>query len=372
MIADARRARLDRVVALARRLADGRDPLGREARTDLERCSGLSREGVDLALSEHLETDPSAADLDALLASTGSAPRCHVVLSANVCVGALRAVACAVATAPVVRVRSSRRDPVLGAILARELGRDRAFLAASGAITHVTEIAAAAGDEVHVYGSDEAIAAIAASLDDGVVLRAHGTGLGLAVVGGGVDVAAAADAIARDVVPFDQHGCLSPRAVLVEGGPDRADALAAALDRALSSLGARVPRGPIDAATAAAITRYRGTLEAIGGTFAGRDHLVGVDLDPRALLIPPAARVVHVAALEAAAAPALLAPLVDHLTVVGADDDGDLARAVTLMAPRARRARLGHMQRPPLDGPVDLRRRDVAAPLAAEYRSRGP
>ncbi len=108
-----RLARVERVVAAGRRAADDADPLGREAREALLASSGLSAEGVALALGAHLETHPAPEHLAALLASAGRAPGCHVVLAANVCTAALRALAVAVATAPRVSVRPSRRDPSL-------------------------------------------------------------------------------------------------------------------------------------------------------------------------------------------------------------------------------------------------------------------
>ena len=351
---EARRGRVLRVVAAGRRLADMDDPLGREAREALVASSGLSREGVALALGEHLEVEPGPEHLVALLARD-LAPRCHVVLAANVCTAALRAVAVAVATAGRVMIRPSRRDPVLAEILARVLASDAGFAAAGGVIECVAEIAPAPGDEVHLYGSDETMAALSAYQPAGVVVRAHGTGLGLAVVGRDVDVDAAAEAIARDVVPFDQRGCLSPRAALVEGSAERAGAFAQALDRALATLGARVPRGPLDAAARAELAQYRAALQAVGAHWQGLDHAVGLDVQPRALVLPPAARVVHVVPAEAASAPALIATWARYVTSVGSDDGGDLTRATRALAPRARRAPLGAMQRPPLDGPVDLR-----------------
>ena len=375
---DARRARVMRAVAIARRVADRDDPLGNEARGGLARHSGLSPEGVDLALGEHLEIDPSDDDLDALLAATDTAPRCHVVLSANVCTAALRAIACATATAGVTFVRPSRRDPVLAAILTRELAADAAFRAAGGSIARVGEVAPTSGDELHIYGSDETIATLSAGLAPGVVVRGHGTGLGVVVVEPDVNVDEAAYGIVCDVVPFDQRGCLSPRAVLAGGGSDRAGALAAAIARHLAARGAAVPRGPIDDATAAAITRYRATIEAIGVLHTGADHAVGFDPEPRALVLPPAARVIHVVATDATNAPVLLSPWAAHVTCVGAGGDGALVRAAGAVVPRARRAILGRMQKPPLDGPVDLRRRepaDAAVPVAtrpgAGYRTQG-
>lgn len=351
----ARRARVERVVAAGARIADARDPLGEEARRRLPEASGLSREGVELALAEHLEVCPAAWELDALVAVSGAAPRCRVVLAANVCTAALRALAVAVATAPEVLVRPSRRDPVVAELLVRALQEDARYegrigLAASAA-------ACEAGDELHVYGTDETVAALRAEAGPGVIVRGHGSGLGIAVVGAGADPGAAAEALAADVVPFDQRGCLSPRAALVEGPPERAEALARALRDAIERAGARVPRGPLDAAARAEIAIYQATLEAVGAWWGGEGGGVGLDPAPRSLVLPPAARVVHVAAASAASAPSLLGPWSRAITAIGVAGAGPLVDAVLALLPGARRSPLGVMQRPPLDGPVDLRLR---------------
>ena len=115
MVVDAgRRGRVLRAVEVARRIADPADPLGIEARERLLEVSGLSREGIELALTEHLEVSPTREEIDALLrASEGrGAARCHVVIAANVCTSALRAIAVGLATARSVVVRPSSRDPV--------------------------------------------------------------------------------------------------------------------------------------------------------------------------------------------------------------------------------------------------------------------
>jgi hypothetical protein len=345
--------RVVRVVAAGRRAADGADPLGQAARAGLVATSGLSPEGVELALGAHLETNPARADLEALVASTGEAPRCHVVLAANVCTAALRAIAVAVATAPQVFVRPSRREPTLAVLLVEALAADSAFAAASGAVSCVEEVAPAPGDELHVYGSDETVQALGSTAPLGVVLRGHGTGLGVAVVGARDAIEHAAAAIASDVVPFDQHGCLSPRAVLVEGDAARAELLASALHASLADFARRVPRGPLSPDERAAVANYRASLEAVGVVWEGSDHLVGLDPAPRALVLPPATRTVHV--VPASGSATLLAPWARFITCVGADRDGELAAAVRSLAPRARVACLGAMQRPPLDGPVDRR-----------------
>ncbi|WP_437572758.1 acyl-CoA reductase [Sorangium sp. So ce542] len=366
----ARRRRVERVVAAAARIADARDPLGQEARRRLPGTSGLSPEGVELALGRHLEIAPSSGDLDALVATAGRARRCHVVLAANVCTAPLRAIAVAAATAPEVLVRPSRRDPVVAELLARALSADEGFARDGGAIALVADVALgdagaqAAGEEprdgapraeLHVYGSDQTVATLRAQAGRGVLVRGHGAGLGLAVVGPDARLAEAARDIADDVVPFDQRGCLSPRFVLVEGPAERAEALARALHEALAAAGTRVPRGPLDGAARAEVAMYRATLEAVGSFREGEGHGVGVDPAPRSLLLPPAARVVHVAASSAGAARALLAPIRGAITAIGAGGGGELARAVSDAAPRARVSALGWMQRPPLDGPVDLR-----------------
>lgn len=348
--------RVERVVAAGRRLADGRDPVGAEARRRLPATTGLSSEGVELALGEYLETNPTRAELESLARAVGSAPACHVVLSANVCVAALRALALAVATAELVVVRPSRRDPVVAELLVDLLSHDAHFAALGGSIARVADVSPRSGDELHVYGADATIAALRAQTAPGVRLRGHGSGLGLAVVGERAELTEAASALARDVVVFDQRGCLSPRVALVEGGSGRAEAFAAALDEALTSWDARVQRGAVAAQTETEIALYRSAMEAVGVVHCGRRHAVGVDPSPRALVLPPAARVVHVVAAEAPDASRLVAPWAGLIAALGADvDQGPLLRAVAAIVPRARRSRLGRMQTPPFDGPVDRR-----------------
>ena len=349
------RARVERVVAMGRRIASPSDALGIEARRQFGRI-GLSPEGVELALTEHLETDPTDADLDALVGGAGVAPRCHIVLAANVCTAPLRAIALGTATARATLVRPSRRDPVLTELLTAALDADPAFGEHGGSITLVSELDPSDGDEVHVYGHDSTIAAFREALGPEVILRGHGAGFGVAIVGPELDLSSAARALARDVVPFDQRGCLSPRMVLVVGDAGRGLALRDALDAALLELGGRVPRGDLDAGTIGEIAVYRAVIESIGEFTDGRHHALGLDPDPRALVLPPAARVVHVASVrDVAAASRLLDPWRASLTVIGADDRSAITNAVRSLAPFARRAALGWMQRPPLDGPVDRR-----------------
>ena len=292
-----------------------------EARTRLHAGGSLSRQGVDLALDEHLETEPSDAEIMAFVASAMPAGRCYVVLSANVCTAALRAIAWAVASAPEVIVKPSRRDPVLAELLCYALG-----------LRIASQIDPEPGDALHIYGSDETIAAIASALPDGVHIVAHGTGIGVAV---GDDAAA----IAGDLIVFDGAGCLSPRVAIAEDPR----AFAGALHEAL--LDSDIPRGRVDRA---ALARYRQTMKVVGGVLEGPHHLVAFDEAPRAIALPPAHRGIIVVPPSAAA----LLPA-RHIAAIGGS--GTLCDALAEQCPGARRSALGKMQKPPFDGPVDRR-----------------
>lgn len=347
------RARVLCVVRAARRIQDPADEMGREARERLPGVTGLLSETIELALAEYFETQPTDGEVDSLVQSTTSAPVCHVIMSANVCTAPLRALALAVATSNRVLVRASRRDPVITELLIRALSADADFAANSGSVEMVDTVHARAGDELHVYGSDESIAAITSELPAGVLVRAHGTGIGIAIVGENVDQRSAAAAIARDVSVFDQRGCLSPRFVFVEGDEFCVSGVFKQLDEMLGVFSFRYPRGTVDCGLQLEIAHYRATMEAIGLYWDGPSHGVGIDDAPRALILPPAARIVHV--VPARNARALLAPWLRYVTAVGLDGESGLARWLKEAIPRARWSRLGWMQRPLLDGPVDGR-----------------
>ena len=128
-----------------------------------------------------------------------------------------------------------------------------------------------------------------------------------------------------------------------------------------------MPRAPLGAALAAAVTGYCAAASALGELFVGPHHGVAVRVEGRGLLLPPAARVVLVAAASAASAAQEVAPLARFVTAVGARG-GALSDVLLTLAPNARRSALGAMQRPPLDGPVDLR---PLAPAAPSRRAAG-
>jgi hypothetical protein len=320
--------------------------------------TGLSPEGVEVGF-DCLEREATAAELQALVASAGDAESVHVILSANVFVAPLRAIAIARAAADRVTVRPSSREPTLAHALVAAAG-DRAVSIATG-----RDLAVLDADRIDVYGRDETIAQVRSRARPGVVVRGHGAGMGLAfVVHGHVDeLAGAAEALAADVVPFDQRGCLSPRLALVEGPSTHGEAFAAALHDRLCSLGSRVPRGDLTPGERLEGTRWRETLAFAGRVWVGADHVVALGAPGMPLAIPPAGRHVLVVPVDSAvAACALVDPIARFVVCVGRSGRDAVAGlppfALTpggFPPPHARLALLGRMQRPPLDGPVDRR-----------------
>lgn len=337
--------RVEALVAAARVVADGGSAVGRRTRSLLVESTGLSPAGVELALTNCLETHPTDAELLALVHGVAPAPRAHVILPANVFVAAHRALALALAASPHVEVRPSRREPHFARALAD---------AAPGLFTLVDELRAEPGDHVWAYGGDASLEAVHRRLPAGVRLHAHGPGFGVAVIDAKHVTVETAAALAADIVPFEQRGCLSPVAALVVGAASDAEHFAELVAAALTEAAEQVPPGRLDDAERADARRfhdahaYAGTVLRAGpGSVAvspdgrwtvapaGRNLLVSACRDPLAALVPARAQVT---ALGIAAAPALGASLAQAL-------------------PGARTARLGAMQKPAFDGPADRRRR---------------
>ena len=187
-------------------------------------------------MTRHLELEPTDEDLRRLAARAGDTSSAAVILSANVFVGALRAIAIARAASPRVVVRPSRRDPTFARALVDAAG-DPAIV-----LDEALDVASVEGGELHVYGHDATIADVRARARPSVRVLGHGSGMGAAWISAGADVAAAASALAEDVIVFDQRGCLSPRVALVEEAPARADAFAEALHAELARQGPRPAR----------------------------------------------------------------------------------------------------------------------------------
>ena len=334
--------RVARLVEAARRIADRESALGKLARRRLPQACGLSLEGVEFALERSLETDATPAEIATLCETTPAAPRAHVLLSANVFVAALRAIAIGLAASPRVSVRCSRRESVMAELLRQ----------AYPGFTIVDELDPAPGDHVWAYGADETMTALRRGLPRGVVLHPHGSGIGLAVVAtaDGAELERAATALAEDVVLFDQRGCASPRLVLAEAGILRP--LAERVSRALVELEKRIPRGTLTLDEAADDRRFRDSAELAFEVLDAGSGVVTLDSNQGRWIVPPPFRNLHVADLSEFSGLAALEPLLVALGVCAS------ARRISQLReifPRARVSALGSMQRPRLDGPLDRR-----------------
>ena len=283
-IADVRR-----LLQAARKLVDQRAELV-PAIVD---STGLSTEGVELALARHVETEATDAELSRLVSCAGDVSRVAVVLSANVFVGALRAIALARAASDDVVVRPSRRDPAFALAL---VGAANALGDTHLRIDDALDVASVEAGEIHVYGRDETIADVRGKAREGVRVLGHGSGMGVALVTAEAELAEAARGLAEDVVVFDQRGCLSPRIALVLGDEARAAALAEALHAELERLGASIPRGDVPADERAASGRYVATMTYACRVLVGSEHAIGIAPPGAPLVLPPPYRHVHVAA----------------------------------------------------------------------------
>jgi hypothetical protein len=339
--AEAALERVQTLVRAAATLADPLSALGREARAVLPASTRLSPEGVELALGRCLETNPPLHELERLVADVSPAPAAHVLLPANVFIAAHRAIALALAESPLVQVRPSRREGAFVRLLAR---------AAPGLFTLTEELAPSRGDSVWAYGTDETLSAVLAQLPEGIRFHASGAGFGIAVIDAASADGTAARGLAQDIVAFDQRGCLSPRLALFAGTRPEARAFAAAVAAELRSLATEVPLGALLRDEAATVTRFRdsaayaGELELAGpGYVAVLEHVTPAPVG-RNLVIVPNAR-----------PEALLRPLASSVTSAGVAASASLVEIVRRVLPHARVSGVGHMQRPPFDGPADRR-----------------
>ncbi len=337
-------ARVRRLVLAARTVA--RDP---ELPPLMARATGLSLEGVHVALARCLETHPSDAELERLIEGASPAPRVHVILSANVFTAPLRALAVACAASSEVSVKPSRRDPVFTRALVREAPDLRI------AIDEGTDLSSIVEGEVHVYGKDETVAAVRCVVPREVRVRAHGAGLGVAFVTRGAALDDAARGLADDVAVFDQRGCLSPRVVLVEGDASRGALLVRALGARLTELGRSMPRGSLDPSERSAGVLYAEAMAFAGQVWRGDDWTIGLSPAGTSLLVPPVGRHVHVATVGGVGEASRLLDAVERWVVAVGADDLSVAGRLVRDVHRVRLSLLGEMQRPPLDGPVDLR-----------------
>ena len=342
-------ARVQRFLESAQALRQTEHPLFSRARAQLPGATGLSKENVNWALDNALEVHSSSWDLELLCYRTPECHRAHVLLSANVFVAALRAIAIAISASPEVYVRPSRREPTMVELLAQ---------AAPGHFHVVDELRPLPGDHCWAYGNDNTLFQLRRSLARDVVFHGHGSGYGIVIIK--VDelqdnaLDKLARSIAEDVAPFDQRGCLSPRIVLVEKNREAARRLWRMLAKEMTEREIQMPVGDISVDERADVHRYHDTLCVAGEVLSAGSGLVSFETQALPWILPPIGRVLHIRTARDAIEDAL--PHAAMLTTIGLNSTkSKCATRLQQVFPQVRIAKLGYMQRPKLDGPVDLR-----------------
>lgn len=147
-----------------------------------------------------------------------------------------------------------------------DLGECLAVVWWRGAGDAATDALYAHADTVVAYGGNRAIEAIGQRLPVTTRLLPHGHKLGVALLAAAALDAARAPALARlaawDVMRYDQQGCYSPHVFYVErGGVVSPHRFASHLAGELANLERRFPRRALDVQDAAAVAKWRQTLE---------------------------------------------------------------------------------------------------------------
>ena len=229
---------------------------------DLLQATGLSPAGLDRGL----RTIGAGMAGEPAVASLRRAPKQQqdgfslVVLPANPPGLMLQSLLPALAARAPVLFKSSRAEPFFAAAFLSALGnrlpalRDAYAAAAwTGGDTSIEAGLYSGARLVAAYGSESTIASLRAAGHRRLI--AFGPKLSLGWVSAEADLEQAARGMALDIALFDQRGCLSVEAVLVE--PEAAAAFAHALADALSVLAAELPPGHSNAAERAGVRLAR-------------------------------------------------------------------------------------------------------------------
>lgn len=355
-------ARARAIHEAAARLRDQRHAYGRALRRELLTSTGLSSQAIEWGLTTSLD----ALSVPALseLAERAHGQPCElaaVVLAGNVFSAALRPLALPLLLGVPVIAKASSRDDAMARYLRKALTETEPALGgACEVLTFAREQRPLTGallahaQVVSVYGSDETVEQLR-GLATHATLVARGHGLGAAFVSAGSlrgDATEIARKLALDVAAYDQRGCLSPHAVLVEddaaGAPGR---FAELLAQALDEVGAQMPRGELPAEAAAAQMQWRGVAAARGVLHEGGAYAVGFEGEA-ALRATPGHR--NVGVYACASEQNLAGRLQDwsrHLKALGVAGDEALRTRLAALAPYV--CEVGAMQAPPLSARLD-------------------
>lgn len=286
------------LVAALRAIRDLWRPPPRDAVAALVTETGWPRRHAEAALRRAFQPFSDAA-LDRLVAlgrprgpRPTPSPHLLAILAGRIPALAANVVVSALAARVPVAIKPSTLAPSFATALVRGIARIAPTLA-----TAVTAIDRRSGDPVLaralrdaplclVYGSDATVEAVRAARPGRPTLPGAHRESAVILFAEALDPAALprlAQAVVRDTAIYDQSGCLSPQAVLVEsGGRVTPDAFAAALSDALSRAGRSLPPGPLPLADAVAVRLFAQEARMIARTSGGR-------LFPDAGPIPPLA-----------------------------------------------------------------------------------
>ncbi len=343
--------------AAGERFLDPSDPIREKALARLPPTSGLSEPMAEVVLDGMARDWTEERLLELLTAEFGSpsaldgfgssergrrsmpvGPRlCLQVVSGSVPgVGAHALLRSLLVKAPTL-LKPGLGDVVLPVLLAEAIAEHDPGLAEAlavvywaGGSTEVEDAALSRASLVTAYGSDASVGELRARTPVSTRFVAYHHRWSLGVIGRAAlardSVPRVAADVARSVAVFDQRGCVSPQALLVERGGDVAPRdFAAALAEAFGELELELPRGALDPTEASALQQLRGTAElmvASGGDvqlWEGEGTSWTVIYDPEDRLgetcVGRVARVVSVP--EAAGVVEKVRGLGDHLQTIG-------------------------------------------------------
>lgn len=372
-------ARVDAAIVRAvSMLADVGSPLGRQALASIPARAELSPEGVRWALETTLAelSEPALERARETLERTRRdftlvpVRVAGLVLAGNIFTAALRPLVWSLLCRVPVVCKVASTDAglaelfVLALTLAdAELGAAIGVVRFSRAEPALLSRLASAVDVLSVHGSDRTIEQARVQCSATTEIVPHGHGLGVALVpkdalGADADVTRLVSALALDVAAYDQRGCLSPHAILVErGGAVSARELGRRLSEdGLRPLARSMPRAALSTLDGAVQVRWRGVAQSLGELFEGDGWSVSFEADGPIRACPLQRNIaVHEVASEDQALERL-ASYGAHLKALAVAGSGETRAAIAERLPPGVAPRVcapGAMQRPPLSAATD-------------------
>jgi hypothetical protein len=275
-----------------------------------------------------VQTLPESGALEAIVAPP---PLGVVILAGNVFTACIRAIAFPLLVGVPVIVKVSSSDDALPLLLREawcealpECADALQVVSFPGADEELMGKLLTRSDLVMAYGSDHSLRSLRSLTPTGSTFVGHGHGLGALFVPASAlpDEASSITltrALALDIAAYDQRGCFSPHAIIVEdGGAIQPQKLAEILAKhGLSEVGLNMPRGAIPQDVAAQQLQWRGVAAARGALFEGDGFSVSFEGNDALRLSPGWRNVQVVSCADKVSLYERLAPLGHHLKVLG-------------------------------------------------------